>query len=303
MAIILNGSTYNNKKGLMLGGEFYTKIRLAVSLAGTAPAAGTAFSAVSLTVRAELPDVGITGAAAAAVTGYTRAAGTVAEGSNTITVSWNGISGSVTFNASGTSGGGGGEIVPDPGEGPTLVKSGYVDTVTSLAFDEDLQISEPGKTYTIIYKPETGVGQNNSLKFMNEGGTIEAMKLSAGPIAGVAISYNGAATAGATAGDYNVSGSAALIAFVLPPYEAATTELCWKAYAYGSDGSRLTVTKNNVNDNYQWINTANNEGKNPPVATTKPRSVISGVYKGTVYVYEGSVTEAGVDALAAEILG
>ncbi len=296
MAIILNGSTYNNKKGLMLGGEFYTKIRLAVSLSGAAPAAGTAFSAVSLTVRAELPDVGITGAAAAAVTGYTRAAGTVAEGSNTITVSWNGISGSVTFNASGTSGGGGGEIVPEPGELASIMN----EQITAGAFKnigKTLALADTGKNYTIVCVPEnpSGVIAGSLVELVNAESEIIACTMSVKGEYNFKVNYdrsegtNPALTAKADAGKFtNGAGTApAFFFWELPQAEvmagASYSGTMWKLHAYAADGAEIELTEvpGTNNTSYAWL-----AADKYPNGYTNPSRILSLNFAARYLVFE-----------------
>lgn len=96
MAIIINGTSYSGKNGIKTGGDFYSKVVLDASVTGS-PTVGTAFSALTVSASITLPDLGIN--TPISVTGFTRSNGTVAAGTNTMTVTWKGISKVVTFSA------------------------------------------------------------------------------------------------------------------------------------------------------------------------------------------------------------
>lgn len=97
MSQVINGQTYSKLGIGTPNGDRYARVVLSASVAGS-PAVGTAFSALTVSASITLPDLGIN--TPISVTGFTRSAGTVAAGSNSMTVTWKGISKVVTFSAS-----------------------------------------------------------------------------------------------------------------------------------------------------------------------------------------------------------
>lgn len=103
MSQIINGQTYNKFGIGTPNGDRYAQIVLSASVAGS-PTVGTAFSALTVSASITLPDLGIN--TPITVTGFTRSAGTVQAGSNSMTITWKGISKVITFTgaAGGTDG-------------------------------------------------------------------------------------------------------------------------------------------------------------------------------------------------------
>lgn len=286
--IILNGTTYAGKRGLQVGSEFFANAELVVTATGTQ----TAGQAPSLTVSLKLFGSEFTVTVAS---GYTVSPAVLAEGIQNVVVSFKGLTATVSVTA-GTSGGGGGEIVPDPGELASIMN----EQITAGAFKnigKTLALADTGKNYTIVCVPEnpSGVIAGSLVELVNAESEIIACTMSVKSEYNFKVNYdrsegtNPALTAKADAGKFtNEAGTApAFFFWELPPAEvmagASYSGTMWKLHAYAADGAEIELTEvpGTNNTSYAWL-----AADKYPNGYTNPSRILSLNFAARYLVFE-----------------